>query len=145
MELVITERVMNSWTILSQKMRLESLTMHQRVSSRLRNESYSFSGGKNKKCKQAYSIAKILASVFFWDRKGILLIYILPCGEVVNADRYYAALKRLHCAIQNCQRDLLTSGLFLLHDSAQHHTAEKTRTLFPKKERVFGQQTDGNG
>jgi len=40
---------------------------------------------ENKESKQASSVRKIMATVF-WDRKGILLIDFLERGLTINAD-----------------------------------------------------------
>lgn len=72
-----------------------------------------------------------MASVL-WDRKGILLIGFLPRGQTINADTYGATLKRLRLTIQNCRWGPLTSGVCLLHDNAQPHTAEQIPKLLEK-------------
>ncbi|GFU79973.1 mariner Mos1 transposase [Trichonephila clavipes] len=66
----------------------------------------------------------------FWDRKGILLIDLLPRGETVNSDCYSETLRQLRRAIQNKWRGMLTAGVVLLHDNAHPHTARRTTAVF---------------
>jgi hypothetical protein len=73
-----------------------------------------------------------MARFFFegGNRKGILLIHLLPHGETINADACCAVLKRLQRAIQYCRQGLLASGACLLHDSEWPHTRENTTNFW---------------
>jgi transposase len=42
---------------------------------------------------------------------------------------YRETLKKLHMAIQNKRRGMLTYGVVLLHDNAGQHTAARTRVM----------------
>jgi histone-lysine N-methyltransferase SETMAR len=83
---------------------------------------------KAKKCEQTLSARKIMCSVF-WDRHDVLLIDIMTQGTTVNSDVYCETVSKLLQAIQNKRRGLVSSGVLLLHDSAQPHTAARTRQL----------------
>ena len=65
----------------------------------------------------------------FWDRKGVLLVDFLPQGFTINADVYCDALTKLHHAIQNKRRGMLSRGVVLTHDNACPHTAATTQNL----------------
>jgi histone-lysine N-methyltransferase SETMAR len=71
---------------------------------------------------------KIMATLF-WDRKGPLLVNLLPRGDAINAAAYCETLKNLHWAIQNKRRGMLTRGVCLLHDNACPHSARSTQEL----------------
>ena len=86
------------------------------------------SSPKAKKFKQASSVRKIMATVF-WDRKGILLIDFLERRLTINADAYCDTVRKLRRAIQNKRRGMLSSGIVLLHDNARPHTAARTAQL----------------
>ena len=83
------------------------------------------SSPKAKKFKQASSVRKIMATVF-WDSKGILLIDSLERGLTVIANAYYETVRKIRRAIQNKIRGMLSSGIVLLHDNARPHTAART-------------------
>jgi histone-lysine N-methyltransferase SETMAR len=82
---------------------------------------------KAKKCKQTLSARKIMCSVF-WDRHDVLLIDFMTQGTTINYV-YCETVSKLLQAIQNKRRGLLSSGVLLLHDNAQPHTAARTRQL----------------
>ncbi|GFV23725.1 histone-lysine N-methyltransferase SETMAR [Trichonephila clavipes] len=65
----------------------------------------------------------------FWDRKGILLIDFLPCGETVSVDRYCEALWKLRRTIQNKRCGMLDAGVVLLHDNTRPHAARRTAAV----------------
>ena len=83
---------------------------------------------KAKKFKQASSVRKIMATVF-WDRKRILLTDFLECGLTINADAYCEPVGKLRRAIQNKRSGMLSSWILLLHDNARPHTAARTAQL----------------
>jgi hypothetical protein len=69
-----------------------------------------------RKFKQTRSFAEVMTSVFgrgraFWSD-------LLPSGETISADACCGTLKKLRRTIQNHRRGLLTSGVYLVHDSA---------------------------
>jgi hypothetical protein len=37
--------------------------------------------------KATPSAEKVMATVV-WDAEGVILVYIMPCGEAINADLY---------------------------------------------------------
>ncbi|GFV89790.1 mariner Mos1 transposase [Trichonephila clavipes] len=55
-------------------------------------------------------------------------------GTTINAAAYCATPTKLRRAIQNKRRDLLTSGVLLLHGNARTHSAINTQNLI----RSFG-------
>ena len=65
----------------------------------------------------------------FWDRKGVLLVDFLPQGSAINAGVYCDTLKKLHCAILNKQRGMLSWGVVMIHVNACPHTATATQNL----------------
>jgi hypothetical protein len=75
-----------------------------------------------KKFKTSQSNRKFMAALF-WDRKGSLLVNILPRGATINAAAYCEMLKKLCRAIQNKRRGMLMRGVCLLHNNACPHTA----------------------
>ncbi|GBL88937.1 hypothetical protein AVEN_159026-1 [Araneus ventricosus] len=80
------------------------------------------------KAKQTLSQRNIMASVF-WDRHGVLLVDFMQRGTTINAVAYGQTLRKLHRAIQNKRRGMLTERILLLHDNARPHTAAQTRAL----------------
>ena len=72
---------------------------------------------------------KIALCTVFWDRKSILLKEFLPQGSTINASVYCDTLKKLHRAIQNKQRGMLSWGVVMLHDNACLHTAAAMQDL----------------
>lgn len=89
------------------------------------------SSPKAKKFKQAPSVRKMMATVF-WDQKGVLLVEFLERGATINADMYCKTLMKLRRAIQNKRRGMLSSGIVFLHDNARPHTARSTVHLIEK-------------
>jgi histone-lysine N-methyltransferase SETMAR len=65
----------------------------------------------------------------FWDRKHVLLVEFLAQGSTINAGVYGNTLKKLHGAIQNERRGMLSRGVVMLHDNARPHTAAATQDL----------------
>jgi histone-lysine N-methyltransferase SETMAR len=86
------------------------------------------SPSKPRKFKQTLSTRKIMATVF-WDRKGVFLVEFMPRDTTINAESYYATLRRLRYAIQNRRRGLLSSGVMPLHDNARPHAAARTQAM----------------
>ena len=80
------------------------------------------------KFKQTTSTWKIMCTVF-WDRKGILLVDFLPQRSTINAGVYRDTLKKLHRAIQNKRRGMLSRGVVMIHDLPLPHTAATTQNL----------------
>jgi histone-lysine N-methyltransferase SETMAR len=65
----------------------------------------------------------------FWDRKGVLMVEFMQQGTTIMSEVYCEMLKKLHRAIQNKRRGMLTSGVVFLHDSAHLYTAGRSRAL----------------
>jgi hypothetical protein len=80
------------------------------------------------KFKQITSTQNIMCTLF-WDRKGVLLADFLPEGSTINAGVYCITLKKLHHAIQNKLRAMLSWGGVMVHDNARPHTAAATENL----------------
>jgi hypothetical protein len=59
-----------------------------------------------KKFKTSPSNQRIVATIF-WDRKGTLLVNLLPRGDTINAAAYCGTLKKLRRAVQNKRRGML--------------------------------------
>jgi histone-lysine N-methyltransferase SETMAR len=75
------------------------------------------------------SARKPMATVF-WDRKGVLMVEFMQQGTTVNSEVYCETLNNcIVSAIQNKRREMLTSGVVLLHDNVRPHTAARTRVL----------------
>ena len=85
------------------------------------------SSPKAKKFKEASSVKKIMATIF-WDRKGILLIDFLERGLTITP-MLIVKLRKLRRAIQNKRRGMLCGGIVLLHDNARPRTAARTAQL----------------
>ena len=79
-----------------------------------------------KKFRVQKSAGKVLASIFFWDQDGILLIDYLPKGQTINADYYLSLLVQLKDILKEKRRGKLTKGVLLLHDNAPAHRALAT-------------------
>jgi histone-lysine N-methyltransferase SETMAR len=56
-------------------------------------------------------------------------VEFLPQGSTINAGVYCNTLTKLHHAIQNKQRGMLSWGVVMLHDNAHPHTAASTQDL----------------
>lgn len=80
------------------------------------------------KFKQTIAARKIMCTVF-WDRKGMLLVDFLSRGDTINSATYCETLKKLHRAIQNKRRGMLSKEIVLLHENARPHTANQTQDL----------------
>jgi hypothetical protein len=59
-------------------------------------------------------------------------VEFLPQGSTINAGVYCDTLKKLHRAIQNKRRGMLSRGVVMLHDNARPHTAAATQDLIAK-------------
>jgi len=90
---------------------------------------------KKTRFKQTTSTRKIMCTVF-WDRKGVLLVDFLPQGSTINASVYCDTFKKLHRAIQNKRRGMLSWGVVMIHDNAHPHTAAAMQHLITP----FGQE-----
>jgi histone-lysine N-methyltransferase SETMAR len=86
------------------------------------------SPNKPKKFKQTLSARKLMATVF-WDRKGMLMAEFMQQGTTTMSEVHCKTPNKLHRAIQNKRRGMLTSGAVLLHDNVHPHTAARTRAL----------------
>lgn len=59
----------------------------------------------------------------FLKRWGILVVEFMAQDTTVNAESYCETVKKLWWVIQNERHGLLSSGIVLLHDKAQPHSA----------------------
>jgi len=80
---------------------------------------------KNSECKK--SAGKVLASIFFWDQDGILLIDDHPKGQTINAEFYLSLLVQLKDILKEKRRGKVTKGVLFLHDSVPAHRALATQ------------------
>ncbi|GFW19318.1 uncharacterized protein TNCV_256451 [Trichonephila clavipes] len=99
----------------------ETLTSHMAPESKQNSmEGRPTSSPAKVKAKQTPSKHKILANVF-WDRRGVLLVNLMPQGTTINSGAYCATLRKLRRTLQNsvtcCKR------CFTLHDNARHYTS----------------------
>jgi hypothetical protein len=65
----------------------------------------------------------------FWDRKKVLMVEFMQQGTTITSEVYCETLKKLHRAIQNKRRGIMTSGIVLLHDNVHLYTATCIRAL----------------
>jgi len=73
------------------------------------------------------SAGKVLASIFFWDQDGILLIDYLPKGQTVKAEYYLSLLVQLTDILKEKRRGKVTKWVLFLHDNALAHRALATQ------------------
>ncbi|GFS04817.1 histone-lysine N-methyltransferase SETMAR [Elysia marginata] len=66
-------------------------------------------------------------AIKFWDAKGVILLYILPQGQFINAGLYCSTLDRLRDAIRCKKPVLLRRGFVLQHNNATPHSANYTQ------------------
>ena len=75
------------------------------------------------------SAGKIMATIF-WDNKGVLLIDYLPDKTTMNGQYYANLLLKLHQAIKDNRRGMLTRGVWLVHDNSPVHKSTLPSKLF---------------
>ncbi|GBM26690.1 Histone-lysine N-methyltransferase SETMAR [Araneus ventricosus] len=80
------------------------------------------------KFKRTVSTKKCMATVF-WDRKGVLVVEVMPRGTTITSTLYSKTLQCLRRAIQNKRRGMLSLGIVLLHGNARPHTVVATTIL----------------
>ena len=68
------------------------------------------------------SVGKIMMTVF-WDSKGVLMTDFLEHKKTVTAVYYADLIRRLHDAVKEKRRGMLSRGVLLLHDNASSHKA----------------------
>ena len=69
----------------------------------------------------------------FWDSQGPVLEHYEERGTTINSARYSEMLtNRLKPAIRSKRRELLSTGVVLLHDIARPHTAAHTAETLRK-------------
>jgi hypothetical protein len=57
------------------------------------------------------------------------MVKFVQKGIIIILEVYCEALQKLHMAIQNKRRGMMTSGVVLLHANACSHTAPHTQAL----------------
>lgn len=87
------------------------------------------SPNKPKKFKRTMSNKKMMATAFWDDREGILLMQFTAPGTTITSEVYCETLNKLRRSIQNKQHGMLTKGFVLLHNNMQTHTATHTNAL----------------
>jgi hypothetical protein len=65
----------------------------------------------------------------FWDKKGVLVVELMQQGATITSEVYCETLKIILRAIQNKRHGMLASGVVLLHDNVNMHTAALTPAL----------------
>jgi len=80
-----------------------------------------------KKFRVQKSAGKVLASNFFWDQNGILLIDYLPKGQTINAEYYLSLLVQLKDILKEKLRGKVNKGVLFLHDNVPTHRALVTQ------------------
>ena len=66
-----------------------------------------------------------MASVF-WDMLGILFIYYLEKGKIINSDYYMELLNRLRANIKKIRRYMQKKEVLFHQDNAPCHKSMKT-------------------
>jgi histone-lysine N-methyltransferase SETMAR len=89
---------------------------------------WTHSPNKPENFKQTFSARKLMVTDFR-DRKRVMVVEFMQQRTTVTTEVYCETLKKLHMAIQNKRRGMLTSGLVLIHDNERPHTAAGTRAL----------------
>ena len=77
-----------------------------------------------KKFKQATFIGKVIASIFFFTSKGIIMIDYLENGKTINRQYYASELRQLKEVIKLKYREKLRAGALLLQDNIPVHTSQ---------------------
>jgi len=80
---------------------------------------------KNFKCKNP--LEKFSPASIFWDKDGILLIYYLPKGQILNTEYYSSLLVQLKDILKEKRRGKITKVVLFLHDNAPPHRALATQ------------------
>ncbi|KAJ4432976.1 hypothetical protein ANN_15233 [Periplaneta americana] len=76
-------------------------------------------GNIHKRLKKVYGDAAV-------DRKGLLLVDIMPHGTTINSDAYVATLKKLQARLNHVRPDREKQDVLLLHNNARPHVSHKT-------------------
>ena len=80
-----------------------------------------------KKFRVQKSAGKFLASIFFLDEDGALLIDYLSKGQTIKADYYSPLLAQLKDIIKEKRRGKVFKVLLFLHDNVPAHRALATQ------------------
>lgn len=83
---------------------------------------------RSTKTRRKQSAGKVMATLFF-DKNGPILLEFMPKGTTINADRYLDTLMKLHQAVRNRRRGMLSRKPVLLHDNARPHVARVTQSM----------------
>lgn len=65
----------------------------------------------------------------FWDQKSIWLMKFMQPETTINAAVYYETLKKSQRATVNKKREMLTSGVVLIHDNIRPYRYGTTQQL----------------
>jgi Transposase. len=63
----------------------------------------------------------------FWDAEGVILVDIIPHGQITNSDMYIQTLKTLQKLFRRVQPHKCAAKNLLQCDNAQPHTSFKTQ------------------
>jgi hypothetical protein len=82
-----------------------------------------------KQAKKSLNVCQEADGNCFWDRKGVLMVEFMQQGTKITSEVYCETLKKMHRAMQNKRRGMLTSSAVFLHDNACLHAAACTVAL----------------
>lgn len=77
--------------------------------------------------QQDHSVKKLVATFFFLDRKGVLIVNFSDPWTTVNADIYCKMLKKLIRAIQSKRCRMLSPWILFLYDNVWPSHTQKIR------------------
>jgi hypothetical protein len=75
---------------------------------------------RKKKFMVTPSAGKVMATVF-WDAEGVILVDIMPHGQIINSDLYFQTLKNLQKHLRRVQPHKIVAEI-LQHYNARLHT-----------------------
>jgi len=108
----------------------ESWLYHYDPEKKQQSMEWRYSGSPPHPLKQfrlQKSAGKVLASIFWGDEDGFLLIDYLPKGQTINVEYYSFLLVQLKDVLNEKRRGKVTKGFLFLHDNAPPHRALATQ------------------